>query len=107
MDFKQYQQAAMRTAGDGNVIEMLTVGAMGIAGEAGEVCDYLKKVIFHRHDFDPKKLAEEIGDVLWYAALLADATGMDLGWIAEKNIAKLQARYPDGFDPKRSRERED
>ena len=48
---------------------------------------------------------KELGDVLWYVAVTADAYGLDLDDIAEANIAKLKARYPEGFDTARSRNR--
>lgn len=51
-------------------------------------------------------MAEEAGDVLWYLAEIADALGITLEDIARRNIAKLRNRYPDGFDPERSRNRE-
>lgn len=80
---------------------------MGLAGEAGEVCDYLKKVVFHGHDLDKDKLCDELGDVLWYLANLADALGVPLADVANNNIAKLKKRYPEGFDSNRSIHRVD
>lgn len=105
MDFNEYQKAAMRTADKGELISQLVAGAMGLVGEAGETCDYIKKVVFHGHDLDPDKVAEEVGDTLWYAALLAEVIGISLEEIARRNIEKLKRRYPEGFDPERSRER--
>lgn len=98
MNFIEYQKAAMRTRGQVFCKQdMLNVGALGISGEAGEVTDNIKKVLFHGHKFDADKVAEELGDVMWYVAYLSDAIGIDLETIAEKNIEKLQRRYPNGF----------
>ena len=78
---------------------------MGLAGESGEVCDYLKKVVFHGHELDKDQLCKELGDVLWYVATLATTAGLSLGEIARANVVKLQLRYPDGFDSTRSMNR--
>jgi NTP pyrophosphatase (non-canonical NTP hydrolase) len=70
---------------------------MGVAGEAGEVVDELKKALFQGHTLQTQKIIEEIGDVLWYCALTCDAVGVDLEYAAKKNIQKLKERYPEGF----------
>jgi NTP pyrophosphatase (non-canonical NTP hydrolase) len=106
MTFDEYQQAAMRTASKGSWEEQLAAGVMGLCGEAGETCDYIKKVLFHGHPIDPNKVAEELGDQLWYIALTSDAIGIDMSEIAKRNIEKLKRRYPNGFDPERSINRE-
>lgn len=106
MDFNEYQKAALRTADEnGTFTSQLIAGAMGLVGEAGETCDYIKKIVFHGHKLNHNKIAEEVGDTLWYAALLADAINISLEEIAERNIAKLKQRYPDGFDPEKSKKR--
>lgn len=73
------------------------VWALGLAGEAGEVCDLLKKVHGHGKAYDADKMKKELGDVLWYLANLASAHGFNLSEVAEANVEKLQARYPNGF----------
>lgn len=97
-----YQAAAMRTAGTEDNGALLVNGALGLCGEAGEVADIVKKHKFQGHKLDAAKVAEELGDVLWYVAITARAIGYDLDLIMEMNIAKLHARYPDGFDAERS-----
>lgn len=72
--------------------------ATGLAGETGELVDALKKMIFHGHGIDREKLAEEIGDLLWYVAALCTATGLELSDVMRRNVAKLERRYPNGFD---------
>jgi NTP pyrophosphatase (non-canonical NTP hydrolase) len=110
LNFSEYQAAAERTANrqtvDTNAQRYANFG-MGISGEAGEVTDMLKKVVFHGHALDSEKLAKELGDVLWYTASLANTAGLSLEEIAEKNIAKLRARYPEGFDTERSIKRKE
>lgn len=111
MDFQTYQQAAKRTAklpqdaGPSAHKQRLANFGMGLSGEAGEVTDYLKKVVFHDHDLDTQKLKEELGDVLWYCAMLAEVAGLTLDGVAQANVAKLARRYPAGFSADRSRQR--
>lgn len=91
-----YQALAQRTARTDHPARAL-VAVAGLAGEAGEVAELLKKHHGHGHELDTSKLAKELGDVLWYVAELAACHGLDLDAIAAANIAKLKARYPDGF----------
>lgn len=58
-----------------NVSRLLNLGAMGLAGEAGEVADLLKKVLFHDRELDRDKLIQELGDVRWYLECLCYANG--------------------------------
>jgi NTP pyrophosphatase (non-canonical NTP hydrolase) len=71
--------------------------ALGLAGEAGEVCELLKKHWGHGHDLDQEKLKKELGDVLWYVAALAAQFQIELEDVAAANVAKLRSRYPQGF----------
>jgi NTP pyrophosphatase (non-canonical NTP hydrolase) len=98
MNFDEYQNWAHRTSN-----EMLTqregkiAAALGLTGEAGEVAELVKKWFAHGHPEDKDKLVKELGDVLWYVAEMASRCDIRLDSIAEQNIAKLKARYPDGF----------
>ena len=108
MNFKEYQNLAMISKSkeiEGKV--QLANGVRGLNGEAGEVIDLVKKHLFHGHDLDVEKIKLELGDVLWYIAECADALDLDLEDIAKANIAKLKARYPEGFSFERSINRED
>jgi NTP pyrophosphatase (non-canonical NTP hydrolase) len=98
MTFPEYQQAAARTAsGPCEARELYINGVFGLVGETGEVVDLLKKHVFHEHPLDTAKLAEELGDALWYLSLVATTAGLGLEQIAAGNIAKLKRRYPEGF----------
>lgn len=102
MTLYEYQKAADRTSGDLSPWDKVRNGCYGLNGEAGECIDILKKVEFQGHPFDREKMLEELGDVLWYVAQTATGLGVPLEDIALRNIDKLKARYPDGFDPERS-----
>ena len=98
MTLHDYQQAALRTsAAPFDNRERPLVQGLGLCGEAGEVADLLKKQAWHGLELDREKLAEELGDVLWYLADLASHFGLNLDDIARLNIDKLAARYPHGF----------
>lgn len=102
----EYQQLAARTAGAGGHDERrLMVAALGLAGEAGEFANLVKKRVAHGHDISPAELADELGDVLWYIAEAATTCGIRLGNLAQQNVEKLRRRYPDGFSQERSRNR--
>lgn len=103
MNLNEYQQLAQRTCNITNTPnEKIENGILGMCGEAGECSDLFKKYRFQGHELDCEKLAEEVGDVLWYIAETASGLGLSLEEIATRNIAKLRARYPEGFDPERS-----
>lgn len=105
MDIREYQRLAQRTSNHTDAAAKLTNGCLGLAGECGECCDILKKHLFQGHDLDRRHLLEELGDVMWYAAEVAIGLGVTLDEVAGQNIAKLTARYPDGFDAERSKNR--
>ena len=92
MDFREYEKEMKRTAGEFIKLDKkgLALGAMGISGEAGEVTDYIKKILFHEHELSKDKLIEELGDVLWYITYLSKVIGVDLETIANRNIEKLR-----------------
>ena len=104
MTINEYQQAAARTAPEKARV-WSNVG-LGLAGEAGEVADMIKKFLHQGHPLDEHKLIEELGDIAWYVALGATVAGVTLEEILKRNVDKLLGRYPDGFDPDRSLHRE-
>lgn len=108
MTFDEYQKAAIRTKNpDQSERDSLLNFALGVAGEGGEVADYIKKVVFHGHPMDVEILKKELGDTLWYLSGLASVVGLTLEEIAKANVEKLRERYPDGFSAEASRNRRD
>lgn len=97
MEFNEYQIEAARTIPDPAEAKDRLIFALGLAGEAGEVCEILKKHHGHGRGLDPTALKAELGDVLWYVAAIATAHGLSLAEIAAFNNAKLRRRYPNGF----------
>lgn len=106
MNLNDYQQLAARTLGrDRTHEQQLANAALGLTGEAGETAELIKKHLFHATPLDQDALVKELGDCLWYIAAFATVQGLDLDEIAQRNIDKLRKRYPEGFDPERSRNR--
>lgn len=97
MNFEDYQSAASRTALYPRRLENLEYPTLGLAGEAGEVANIVKKI---QRDLGGVlneefrgKLKDELGDVLWYISACADELGLSLSEIAEYNVDKLAKRH--------------
>ena len=93
MNFNEYQKLARSTAIYPKESKVI-YPALGLCGEAGEVADKIKKTIRGDSSLDEVtgNIADELGDVLWYLAILADDLGVDLEDIAKWNVDKLQRR---------------
>jgi NTP pyrophosphatase (non-canonical NTP hydrolase) len=103
MKLNEYQVYAQRTHNeDLPQVQAFANYALGLNGEAGEVADHIKKGIFHGHEMNRHELAKELGDCLWYIANLSKLAGFTLEDVAQMNVNKLKARYPDGFDKEKS-----
>lgn len=94
MHLSDYQRGARETAVYPRR-KGLEYTALGLAGEAGEYANKVKKVLRDR-TFDAVALEAELGDVLWYLAMCADEIGADLDILAKRNLQKLQARKDKG-----------
>lgn len=104
MEMRHYQRKAAETAiypdaGTGSAVALAYVG-LGLAGEAGEIANKIKKVL--RDDggeITPEKAAElrkEVGDVLWYVARMATELQESLNAVAQHNLDKLASRRERG-----------
>lgn len=100
MTFDEYQKQALTTAyTDPKYVDTLmdkTIWAMGVAGEAGEVVEKWKKMVaYGSGEITPEFLADikkELGDVIWYIAVLAHSLDLSLDEIMQLNVKKLQDR---------------
>lgn len=85
-----YQEEALRTLHpDADIIYL----AGKLMCEAAEVAEPLLKARYHGKEIEDNALRDELGDVLWYVATLADALGLTLAEVATANVAKLRARH--------------
>lgn len=96
MTFNEYQAEALKTATFTPIGHASTYPAMGLAGEAGEVLDKIKKVWRDGNgeftEDKVKAIVDEIGDVMWYCAVLAHTFNVNFEAVADTNIAKLKSR---------------
>ena len=98
---KEYQEACKKTAKNDFASpneEILTWG-LGISGEAGDVASCIKKTVSHQND-QQNGIRENVGDTLWYIAMICNFYRWDLQEILEENLGKLKRRFPEGFTNK-------
>ena len=100
MKLNEYQEQAKATAVYPAMGMNYSYPALGLVGEAGEVAEKIKKII---RDQDGKlteenkvEIGKELGDVLWYIAIMAEEMGITLQQVAEDNLAKLMSRKERG-----------
>lgn len=97
MTFDEYQKQALKTAvGHPDPLMDKTIWAMGIAGEAGEVLEKWKKIVAYKEgkisDEDLGLLKKELGDVVWYIAVLTHSLGLSFEEVMQLNVNKLKDR---------------
>src|SRR5580704_2849489 len=97
MTFNEYQKKALKTAkNDYGPLIQRTIWAMGVAGEAGEVIEKWKKIVAYKEgnvsDEDRDDLAKELGDVVWYIAVMSQSLGLSFEEIMQRNVTKLADR---------------
>jgi NTP pyrophosphatase (non-canonical NTP hydrolase) len=106
MTLDEYQNAATRTTNPKlTEKERMLDAAAGLAEESGEILGFVRKHVYQSHPLQRDSLAIELGDALWCLAMTAKSAGFTLEQIAAANVAKLRARYPDGYSDTASRER--
>lgn len=72
---------------------------LGVSGEAGDLAGCIKKTIYHGND-QTSGIRENIGDTMWYLAMICNFYGWNFEEILAENIQKLQSRYKKGFTSK-------
>lgn len=100
MNLDDYQKAALRTAASRDKKNEFLHLVLGLVGESGEIAEKIKKIV-RDHDSDISKvdiedLKKELGDVMWYIAVIADYFDIPLSEVGEKNIEKLASRQKRG-----------
>ncbi|OIO07001.1 hypothetical protein COX68_02855 [Candidatus Falkowbacteria bacterium CG_4_10_14_0_2_um_filter_41_15] len=96
MTLSDYQQNSKKTAIYPNVGSNFVYPTLGLAGEAGEVADKIKKILRDKdgqiNDADRQEIGKELGDVLWYIAQMATELNLSLDEVAQNNLTKLLSR---------------
>lgn len=96
LSFRDYQKQAIQTNRlKGRGVESMVVPLLGLAGEAGSLLSEYKKWFREGDRYRPftDQVAEELGDILWYLANIAENVGLDLQEIATENLSKIADRY--------------
>ena len=102
MTLNEYQELAARTINKALTdTEKEAHALLGLASETGELLGLYQKSM-QGHGFVDEHMLKECGDILWMLAELLTAKGYTLDDVAQMNIDKLKARYPDGFDAEHS-----
>ncbi len=98
MDLNEFQEICKKTAlkFDDKDKEILTWG-LGISGEAGDVASCIKKTVSHKKD-ETKGIKENLGDTMWYIAMICNFYGWKMEDVLKENVEKLKKRYPNGWD---------
>lgn len=107
MNLNDYQALALRTAKPMEPDDDLKHATYGIAGEAGELADAVKKHQIYGQHLNVGNIVEELGDLLWYIALACHAIGAPLEHVAQMNIDKLRQRYPQAYSDQLAADRLD
>ena len=90
--YSQFVEDKILTKGRDRLIE----NTLGLAGEAGEVSEKIKKLFRDKNRFSDEDLLKELGDVLFYTVALANIFGGNLRKVMEMNMAKLDDREQRG-----------
>ena len=98
---KRYQKLVKSTAKKNykNKKDEITLYGLGVSGEAGDLVGCIKKTIFHG-DNEVEGIKENIGDTMWYLAMICNFYKWDFEEILAENIEKLKKRYKKGFTTK-------
>jgi len=100
MDLKDYQELCKKTAkGFDDRDKEISNWGLGLAGEAGDLAGCIKKTVYHDND-QTSGIRENLGDVMWYIAMICNFFNWDLEEVLKENIEKLKNRYPKGFTEK-------
>lgn len=94
LDFRSYQDMAAQTAVY-KAEHQVIYPALGLAAEAGEVANKVKKIL-RDGNFNREAIADEVGDCLWYIAALCRDLNVDMKELAKNNLRKLHDRKARG-----------
>jgi NTP pyrophosphatase (non-canonical NTP hydrolase) len=72
---------------------MLLHAALGIAGEAGELVDAIKKHVIYGKPLDLGNVVEELGDLRFYMEALCNVLDVSDAEVIQGNMNKLAQRY--------------
>lgn len=77
-------------------------GSLGVFSEAGEILELVENAIFKGEEIEREKVVDEVGDLLWYVAMLLREVDVSFEEVARLNIEKLRKRFPSKFEEERA-----
>lgn len=101
VDLKEYQKLVKTTAKGNykNKNDEIANWGLGVSGEAGDLAGCIKKTVFHGND-QTAGIRENVGDTMWYLAMICNFYKWDFEEVLAENIDKLRKRYKKGFTSK-------
>lgn len=105
-DVEAYKEYVISKCSLASLQDLELTAVLGLVGEAGEIADLIKKDRFHYHIRERNYSLKELGDLFFYFTLMLEVQGYTLENVIDTNMRKLDERYPKGFDPHRSMNRE-
>lgn len=100
MDLKKYQEICKSMAKKFETPEKeILIWGLGITGEAGDVASCILKTFAHNNN-QKEGIKENLGDTLWYVAMICNFFEWNMDEVLENNLSKLKKRYPKGFNMK-------
>lgn len=107
LTLNDYQHAAQRTMNNTLNLEETSRHALhGMCAEVGEIHGLFQK-FYQGHEVNAEHVMKEIGDLLWMIAEFCTVNGWSMSDVAQMNINKLMARYPEGFKAEQSLHRKE
>lgn len=110
MDIKTYLKESEKTLSKDFFVDdkkaVLLHSAIGLCTESSEVLDAFKKSLYYGKELDLVNIKEELGDIMWYMAIMMRELDLDMEVILETNINKLRKRYGEKFDKQKSENRD-
>lgn len=99
MDLIEYQKLVNETAKKDFATkeEEIMCWGLGVTGEAGDIASCIKKTFGHKNDVK-EGIKENLGDMMWYSAMICNFFKWDMQEVLEENIEKLRKRFPNGFN---------
>jgi NTP pyrophosphatase (non-canonical NTP hydrolase) len=97
MTFEEYQRESRKTARYPEIHgNKFIYPAMGVAGEAGEFMEKVKKMFRDDDGILTEKrkdeIVKELGDIMWYISQVCTDLGIDLEEVPKQNLEKLMSR---------------
>lgn len=110
MDMKEYLELSEKTLSDhfnlkDSKEQKMFHAVIGLSTESNELLDQFKKHVFYNRELDLVNLKEELGDVMWYIAILLRELDVKFEDVLDWNIEKLKKRYGEKFDTQKSIDR--